>query len=117
MKNDKMWIVGMILLAIGIWIGRWSASPGPRPIQEGVLYQAAWETPEGRTQGLTRASMPEAVPGGNGSWNMNMVGTLYDTHLEIRFPDQPEPRVQIIPLHRLVDVTFGDGGIKEIKRS
>jgi hypothetical protein len=97
-----------ILVALGI---AWTVGGARRPLAEGVIWSVEWTTGDGKPHGLTRTDNARAVPGGNGSWNMNLEGKLYPTHLEITFPDSKEVGPQIIPLSRLVNVTFGDGGV------
>jgi hypothetical protein len=83
-------------------------------VAEGVIYAVEYETGGGHTEGLTRLNISQAVPGGNGSWNVNAYGKLYNNFLLIRFPDSLDLGYQAIPTHRLISVQFGDGGIKKV---
>jgi hypothetical protein len=73
-----------------------------------------YETPGGATNGLTRLSTPQAVPGRSGSWNADIYGRLTREFLFITWPQQKELGPEVIPVHRLVSVQFGDGGIKQV---
>ena len=57
------------------------------------------------------------VPGGNGSWNVDAYGKLTRESLIITRPQMPDLGPEVIPVHRLVKVQFGDGGIKQVKES
>ena len=70
------------------------------------------------TCGYTRANNSKAVPGGNGSWNVDAYGKLYRDFLVITFPNKPDGTgPEIIPTHRLLSIRFGDGGIKEMPKT
>ncbi|HOJ61920.1 MAG TPA: hypothetical protein PK878_16680 [bacterium] len=107
-----------IALAVGFILGMGIMAGVARiqaqsPLAEGILFSARWETGKGGTEGVTRSNLPEAVPGGTGSFNMDMSGRLFTTHLEIE-NRRVQTVLRIIPFHRLVEVQFGDGGIKSI---
>jgi hypothetical protein len=68
----------------------------------------------GRTGGFTRLNNSKAVPGGNGSWNVDAYGRLTREFLLITRPQLRDSGADVIPVHRLVRVQFGDGGIKEV---
>ena len=85
-----------------------------QPRAEGVIYVVEYQQGNG-TGGFTRLNNSKAVPGGNGSWNVNAYGKLYRDFLVITFPDKKDGLgPEVIPTHRLVSVQFGDGGIKEM---
>jgi hypothetical protein len=96
-----------VLAVLGIV---WSVERSRQPLAEGVIWSVEWTAGGGKSEGLTRSNVAQAVPGGNGSWGVNMLGKLYPTHLEITFPDANVRGPQIIPLDRLVGVTFGGNG-------
>jgi hypothetical protein len=83
-------------------------------IAEGVIMYVAYEIEDGKTGGFTRINSSEAVPGGNGSWNVDAYGRLTQDYLIITRPQQKGLGPRIIPAHRLVDLQFGDGGLKKI---
>ncbi|MHC1768559.1 MAG: hypothetical protein AB9869_30490 [Verrucomicrobiia bacterium] len=86
-------------------------------VAEGVLYSVEYQLEGGRTGGFTRLNNSKAVPGGNGSWNIDAYGRLTPEFLIITRPQHKELGQQIIPVHRLVNVQFGDGGIAQVDES
>jgi hypothetical protein len=54
------------------------------------------------------------VPGGNGSWNVDARGHLTRDFLVITRPQRRDLGPLVIPVHRLLNFQFGDGGIKEV---
>ena len=85
----------------------------PSPCVEGVLFSVEYKLAGDLTGGFTRMNNAQAVPGGNGSWNIDAYGKLYPEFLIITRPKSKELGPQVIPMHRLVSVQFGDGGIKD----
>ncbi|MGA3265829.1 MAG: hypothetical protein ABSE16_03295 [Verrucomicrobiota bacterium] len=83
-------------------------------VAEGVICDAEYQNPGGGTEGFTRLNNAKAVPGGNGSWNIDAYGRLTPEFLVITRPQRPDLGQQVIPVSRLVSVQFGDGGIKEV---
>ncbi len=71
----------------------------------------------GRTEGFTRLNESRAVPGGNGSWNIDAHGRLTRDFLVITRPQRQDFGPLVIPAHRLVSVQFGDGGIKQVNEN
>src|SRR5215212_9285477 len=63
--------------------------PPEKPIMEGPLHSAAYEQDDGKVGGFTRADNPQAVPGGNGSWNERRYGRLYRDYLVVTKPSEP----------------------------
>ncbi len=91
-------------------------STEPHVIAEGIIYYLEYKLGDGRTGGFTRLNNAKAVPGGNGSWNVDANGRLTQHYLVITYPQKAlGPRV--IPAHRLVDIQFGDGGIKNVNEN
>jgi len=80
------------------------------PICEGVIWTLQWTDQSGNSHGMSRASFPESVPGGNGSFNMDLYGRLYITHLEIVNNQQRDLGPRIIPFERIDSIQFGEGG-------
>jgi hypothetical protein len=83
-------------------------------IAEGVIYSLEYQMEGGRTGGFTRSNDSKAVPGGDGSWNVDAHGRLTREFLIITWPQQRELGPKVIPAHRLVNIQFGDGGIKNV---
>ena len=71
----------------------------------------------GRTGGFTRLNNSKAVPGHNGSWNVDAYGKLTRDFLIITRPQSRDMGPELIPVHRLISVQFGDGGIKQVKEN
>jgi len=86
-------------------------------VAEGVIFSVAYRSEDGRTEGFTRLNDARAVPGGNGSWNVDAYGRLTHDYLFITTPRQRDLGPQIIPASRLVSIQFGDGGIKQVSEN
>ena len=86
-------------------------------IAEGIIYSLEYKLEDGRTGGFTRLNVGKAVPGGNGSWNVDATGRLTNHYLIINRPQMKSLGPRIIPAHRLVDIQFGDGGIKTVNEN
>jgi hypothetical protein len=82
-----------------------------------VIYSVEYQLGEGRTGGFTRVNNSKAVPGGNGSWNIDAYGKLTRDFLIITRPQLRDSGPEVIPVSRLIRVQFGDGGIKEVKEN
>ncbi len=80
-------------------------------IASGVIFAVEYEIGDGRTGGFTRVDQSAAVPGGNGSWNVDATGKLTRDWLMIERRGSTDPIIEIIPARRLVKVQFGTGGI------
>jgi hypothetical protein len=83
-------------------------------VAEGVIWSVEFQKPGGGTEGITRMNGSFAVPGGNGSWNVDAYGRLTREFLIITFPQHPEMGPEVVPVSRLVNIKFGDGGIKQV---
>ena len=83
-------------------------------VAEGVIWVVEFQKVGGGTEGITRLNDSRAVPGGNGSWNVDAYGRLTHEFLIITRPQQPELGPQVVPVSRLVNIQFGDGGIKQV---
>lgn len=91
--------------------------PAPTPsetVAEGVLLSVEYRLEDGRSGGITRLNDSRAVPGGNGSWNVDARGRLTRDFLVITHPQRSDLGPLVIPVHRLVQVQFGDGGIQHV---
>jgi len=80
------------------------------PICEGVIWTLQWTDQSGNSHGMSRSSVPESVPGGNGSFNMDLYGRLYNTHLVIVNNQQKDLGPMIIPFERIDSIQFGEVG-------
>jgi hypothetical protein len=88
-----------------------------QPRAEGLIFTVEYQQGNG-TGGFTRLNNAKAVPGGNGSWNVDAYGKPYRDFLVITFPDKKDGQgPEVIPTHRLLSVRFGDGGIKEVPKT
>jgi len=83
-------------------------------IAEGVIYTLEYRLEGGGTGGFTRLNTVAAVPGKNGSWNVDAYGRLMNDYLIITYPQKKALGPRAIPAHRLVNIQFGDGGIKDV---
>lgn len=97
--------------------GTVDAKPDPTSdtVAEGAIFSVDYVEGDGRPTGLTRVNDPKAIPGGNGSWNVDAYGRLTRDFLFITKPQQPEYSLQVIPVARLVNVTFSSDGTKPTK--
>ena len=86
-------------------------------VAEGVIYTVEYQMEGGRTGGFTRLNESKAVPGGNGSWNVDAYGKLTRDFLIITRPQSRDLGAEVIPVHRLVHIQFGDGGIKQVSEN
>jgi hypothetical protein len=59
-------------------------------------------------------NLAAAVPNHSGSWNVDAYGRLTREFLIITRPQDKEAGSQIVPVHRLVYIEFGDMGIKSV---
>lgn len=106
-----------VFLACAIAAATGCQRPSVETVAEGVLYSVEYQLEGGRTGGFTRLNNSKAVPGGNGSWNIDAYGRLTPDFLIITRPQHRGLGPQIIPVHRLVNVQFGDGGIAQVDES
>jgi hypothetical protein len=110
-------MLGLIIATTLVLTGCAPASNKPDTVAEGVIFSVEYQMEGGRSGGFTRLNEPKAVPGGNGSWNVDAYGRLTREFLVITRPQRRELGPQVIPAHRLVSVQFGDGGIKQVNES
>ena len=86
-------------------------------VAEGIIYYVEYELDDGRTGGFTRVNSPKAVPGSEGSWNIDAHGRLTRDYLVVTYPQKNDLGPRVIPARRLVDLQFGDGGITSISET
>ena len=84
---------------------------------EGTLLSVEYLKDDGQTQGFTRLNHASAVPGGNGSWNVDAYGRLTSEFLFITRPQKKDLGPLVIPVSRIVSIQFGDGGIKKVNEN
>jgi hypothetical protein len=83
-------------------------------VAEGVVFSVEYDIGGGKTEGLARANFSGAVPGGNGSWNIDAYGKLTKDFLIITRPQHKDLGPHVIPINRVLSVQFGDGGILQV---
>ena len=107
----KISIILLFMLTLAVCLGCYEREDPPpaRPLCEGVVWTLQWTDTNGKTHGMFRGSNPEGVPGGNGSWNMDLYARLYLTHIEIMNRQSPELGPMIVFSDKLDFVQFGDG--------
>ncbi len=106
------WVLA-VLLTVSLWASGCSRQ-GSLSATHGVLYSVEYREGDGSVHGFTRVNRAAAVPGGNGSWNVDAYGQLNRDFLLVTRPQRPDLGPQIIPTRNLVQVQFGDGGIKQV---
>lgn len=104
----------LIAIVLFFVVGCNQQSTNPHVIAEGIIYSLEYKLEDGKTGGFTRLNIAKAVPGGNGSWNVGAHGPLTQHYLVITYPQKKDLGPRVIPAHRLVDIRFGDGGIKNV---
>jgi hypothetical protein len=110
-------LLGLAIVAVLLLGGCAPAHNNSNPVAEGVIFSVEYQMGGGRTGGFTRLNDSKAVPGGNGSWNIDARGRLTREFLLIIRPQRPRLALLVIPVDRLVSVQFGDGGIKQVNES
>ena len=113
MHNSSLTKTYAILVSL-VWLGGCNQCDPTPVVAEGVIYSVKYDLGEGRTGGFTRLNMAQAVPGGNGSWNVDARGKLTRDFLIITYPNKPGLGPHVIPVRLLHDMQFGDGGMKDI---
>lgn len=109
-------LLGFLIVTALLFAGC-ASTGGSGTVAEGVIFSVEYQMEGGRTSGLTRLNASTAVPGGNGSWNVDARGRLTREFLVITRPQQGDLGPLVIPVHRLVSVQFGDGGIKQVNEN
>jgi hypothetical protein len=116
MKTNRT-MLGLIIAATFVFTGCAPTSSKSDTVAEGVIFSVEYQMEGGRTGGFTRLNESKAVPGGNGSWNVDAFGRLTREFLIITRPQRSDLGPQVIPAHRLVSIQFGDGGIKQVNEN
>lgn len=111
MKMRFVFLVVIATLAVG---GCVKVENDSNIIAEGTIYYVEYQMSDGRTGGFTRVNHSAMVPGGNGSWNVAAYGRLTRDFLIITYPQKNDLGPRVIPTHRLLDIQFGDGGVRQI---
>jgi len=124
------WLMAATILSIGLFSGcAASVHGGPaastavsgsgRPIAEGIIYGASFNRADGDkgSEGFTRVNDMGAIPGGHGQWNVDAYGQLFHDYLIITYPRQPDLGPKLIPASRILEIQFGDGGIKQVSET
>jgi hypothetical protein len=117
MKRTQSLILLVLIAAIFIIAGCCRRPAKTQPIAQGVIFSVEYSLEDGKTGGFTRLNIAKAVPGGNGSWNVDAYGVLTRDFLIITYPQRKELGPRVIPTHRLLDIQFGDGGTKIVDES
>ena len=109
------WFFGLpALLLMFLLVGCHQPSTESEVVSEGVIYSVTYTQADGHGAGFTRLNNSRAVPGGNGAWNVDAYGRLTHDFLFITRPQHADLGPQVIPVSRLVELQFGDGGIKQV---
>lgn len=116
MNRHVQRIIGASLLCL-VALGGSACSRSDPNVVEGVIYYASYQYPDGSIHGFTRLNRNTAVPGGSGSWNIDARGKLTREFLVVTRPQHPDLGPLVIPVQRLVEVQFGDGGIQTVNES
>ena len=78
-------------------------------IKEGVISELRWTAPDvGDSYTLRRVDKADA--GIRFRAGVEMYGVLYPTCLEVRFGQDRDSHVQIIPMSQIIWLEFGNGG-------
>jgi hypothetical protein len=113
MKTCFRFLCWTAILTTPLLAGCHQSSSG-EVVSEGVIRSVSYMGADGHTIGLTRVNNSKAVPGGNGSWNEDMYGRLTHDFLFLTRPQHQDLGEQVIPITRLVEVQFGNGGIDHV---
>lgn len=79
-----------------------------KPLMEGPIHFAAYDVGNGKLGGFVRIDNPEAVPGGNGTWNVDRYGKLYRDYLVVTDLSNERWGVQVIPTSRIYEIHFSE---------
>jgi len=86
-------------------------------IAEGTLFTVKYDLGDGKVGGFTRYDSSAAVPGGNGSWNVDATGRLTSKFLVITYANRAALGPHVIPVDRLYEVQFGNGELVQVNRT
>lgn len=79
-------------------------------IKEGTISELRWTAPEVGDSTYTLRRVDKADGGSRYRGGVEMYGILYPTCLEVRFGQDRDAHVQIIPMSQIGWLEFGDGG-------
>lgn len=107
-------IITLVCLFCGLLAGGLTGcEQADKPLKEGVVWSVRWiessTANSSTTAGFYRTD--KVTPGLGGSYGKDMYGLLYPSHLEVRFVGSRDSHAQIIPMHQIVWLEFGDGGV------
>lgn len=126
MKNNSVFLIASAALVASMVTGCGGSkanAPGSlgsgedATVAQGTILFVEYRKGDDTTGGFTRINHPDAVPAGNGSWNVDAVGHLTRDFLIVTRPQRPDLGPLVIPTNRLIEVQFGDGGIRSVAES
>lgn len=91
-----------------------SSGHGGDTVAEGTIFNVKYDLGDGKVGGFTRYDNSAAVPGGNGSWNVDAQGKLTSKFLVITYANRAALGPHVIPVDRLYEVQFGNGGLVQV---
>ena len=92
-------------------------APRAAVVAEGVILSLEYKQGDDKPGGFTRMNLAAAVPGGDGSWNVDAYGRLTRDYLIITRLQRKDLEPEVIPASRIVSIQFGDGGIKTVNEN
>lgn len=116
-KESRTLIGALVLLLVGMaFLAGCAEQPANSPVvAQGILHSVSYILGDGRVGGFTRLPHAQAVPGGNGSWNVDAYGRLTRDFLLVTYPHDEDQTRHAIPVHCLLHVKFGDAGRSTVK--
>jgi hypothetical protein len=92
--------------------------PGADPdtVAEGVIWSVEYELGDGRKGGMVRSDISANLLGGSFETKADAHGRLTKDFMIITMLGKPGLGPKVIPVHRLLSVQFGDGGIKNVSQ-
>jgi hypothetical protein len=106
--------VGFVFAAVVFCCIGCTSSNKSETVAEGIILNVEYKLEDGKISGFTRKDNYDTMPSGTGNWNIDAYGKLTRDFLVITFPQKRELGPKIIPASRLIEIQFGDGGIKYI---
>jgi hypothetical protein len=82
----------------------------PSPIKEGVISEVRWIAPDAGDTTYMLRRVDKADAGTHFRGGVEMYGVLYPNCLEVRYGQDRDSHVQIIPMSQITWLEFGDGG-------
>jgi hypothetical protein len=105
-KHIALLSIGCLAL-IGLLTG---CDQKPAPFKEGRISELRWTAPDGGDSTYTLRRVDKADGGSRFRAGVETYGVLHPTFLEVRFGQDRDSHVQIIPMSQIVWLEFGDGG-------